>query len=701
MRRPTLRRRLYTVLLQWFLLLVIAAGTALVLSFPGARRSVVDERLLLARTIAHSLDATISAAIQDLGRLAAELPALDAEAATRLRIFRFQSPFRDATYVLDERARVVVSDPPEAGPLPVGSLKPHETVTPLVRRAAGDGRSALGIVQPFRRNGAAYYLVSEMNPVGSRVSAFLQDLGLDADTHVAVLDENGVVIASSDPGHLLRTLPQAAAYGERIRGHRPLVVEDQRCEFGSERHDAADALMVMVPLRFAPWGVVIQEHRTKAFAGLYTTRRGLAVAGLILAVVGLLVVRTLSRSVVSPIQQLSRQAETMRSGDLSSPIAVSGDHELQVLARTLDEARSRLASTLGELQTLNEDLEGQVALRTRMIEARYLDLRLLHTVSQLSAQEREPDRFVPEMLRLVSEHYALAAAALVTSAPDRPQETYVHPAGTAIAWLADAHRPPQGWQRREIAYRGRTLAELYHPRVPDLDEQVMEALAHQLAISLHGAYLWQRTVVQDEQRQALVRRLLSATEEERRRLARGLHDEIAQLLTAIQLSLHRAGTDSPEMTRAMSLLAKTQQEIHRIIYDLRPSLLDDLGLPAAIESHAREHLEAQGLQVSLEIEEELPPRPEIEIVIFRIYQELATNILRHARAEHVSVELYERDGKLVLAVEDDGVGFDAGAKAGGAGLTGMRERAALVNGTVRCDSEPGQGTHVVVEIPIR
>jgi len=108
-----------------------------------------------------------------------------------------------------------------------------------------------------------------------------------------------------------------------------------------------------------------------------------------------------------------------------------------------------------------------------------------------------------------------------------------------------------------------------------------------------------------------------------------------------------------------------------------------------------------GLSVSLEIDEVLPSRPEIEIAIFRIFQELMTNILRHAQAEHVSIELYEREGTLLLAVEDDGVGFTPSETAEGAGITGMRERAALVNGSIRLDSEPGMATHVVVEIPVR
>ena len=165
-------------------------------------------------------------------------------------------------------------------------------------------------------------------------------------------------------------------------------------------------------------------------------------------------------------------------------------------------------------------------------------------------------------------------------------------------------------------------------------------------------------------------------------------------------SLDRVDVDSAEMERARKLLVKTQEEVHRIIYALRPSLLDDLGLSAAMESYAEEHLSRAGLNVSLEIEEDLRARPAIEIPIFRIYQELLTNILRHAEAEHVSIELYEHDRKLILAVEDDGKGFDPDAQSSGVGLSGMRERAALVNASIRFDSEPGQGTHVVVEIPL-
>ncbi len=701
MRRPTLRRRLYAVLFQWFLLLVLAAAGILAFSFSGARQSAVDDRLLLARTIARYLDATISAAIQDLGRLPAEIPDLNGAAAPRLHTFRLRSPFHAATYLLDARGRPVAADPADTPPLMAGKLETHEAVTPLLRKPGGDPRPVVAIVQPFQRDGALYYLVSEMSLTGSTLSTFLQQLAPDRDMHVAVVDDDGVVIASASPETLYRRLEPHAVYKERIRAHRPWVSEDTPAQFASAGQAPPASLTVMVPLQFAPWGVVVEQGRAAAFAGLYAMRRAFLLAGVALAAVGLLLARALSRSVVSPIRELSREAEAFQAGDLSRPIQAAGDREVAVLAETLDEARQKLASTLGELRTLNENLEGQVASRTQVIEARYRDLRLLHAVAQLSARERDPDRLLPEILRLVSEHYAFPAAAIVTRPPGGSPATYVEPQDVRLPWLEPGAVPPSDWVRREIVHQLRVQAEFYHPRTPDADAEVMGALDHGLAISLHDAYLWKQTVAQDQQRRVLVRRLLDATEEERRRLARELHDEISQLLTVIQLSLDRVEVPMPEVEQARALLTRTQKEIHRIIYDLRPSLLDDLGLAAAMKAYAEDHLARQGIAVSLEIEEELDPGPEVEITVFRIYQELVTNILRHAEAEHVSVELYVRDGTLVLEVEDDGKGFDPGRQSSGAGITGMRERAALVNGSIRFDSEEGMGTHAALEIPLK
>jgi signal transduction histidine kinase len=155
-----------------------------------------------------------------------------------------------------------------------------------------------------------------------------------------------------------------------------------------------------------------------------------------------------------------------------------------------------------------------------------------------------------------------------------------------------------------------------------------------------------------------------------------------------------------------SLTMDTLQEIQRVIHDLRPSLLDDLGLLAAIDWYAERRLHPMGIQVNLEtvgVEKRLPS--EVEITFFRLAQEAITNIAKHAKAENVNISLGFKDSKVVLDIEDDGHGFDvdeAMSRKEGAwafGLLGMRERVDLLGGKLTIRSKPGQGTHITAEIP--
>jgi signal transduction histidine kinase len=655
-------------------------------SFSRFRQRVLDDRLLLARTVAHYLDSTISDTFRELGRLSSHLSALDAGEVTGLRNFRFQGLFREAIYILDDRANVLVSDPPGAEPLPPDRLTGREAVTRAFHKSDPNGRLSLAIIQPFRREGKEYYLVSEMNPLG---------------LHVTVSDANGVVIAARDQKQLFRVNPQAEAVGDRITSRRPYVSKSSDCNVCEESNERGEFITIMAPLRFAPWGVVVQQQKKKAFSALYTAQYGFLAAGTLLVIMGVFLSNAMAKSVIAPIQALSRRADLLRRGDLVSPVAVTGDREVELLALAMDEARKRLGSTLSELQLLNENLEGLVARRTRVLREQYDNLKLLHEVSQITTREREPERFIRQVLDVISRHSSFHAVAMVTTPPDAPPTVYTFPEEGSLSWLANGTKPPAGWEEWRLEYQGKRLANFFYRRGEKLDERVMEALRQQLAISLHSAYLLQRTLVQDAQRRVLVRRLLDAGEEERRRIARELHDETSQLLTLIQLSLENVGGDHAEIKKAKELLAETQKEIHRIIYDLRPSLLDDLGLSAAVKWYADNSLSRKGLQVNLEIEDDLRLPPEIEISTFRIYQEIVTNILRHSKAESVSIELYATDDRLLLAVEDDGVGFSHENRSSGAGIAGMRERAALVKGTITFDSEPDMGTHVLLEIPLQ
>jgi signal transduction histidine kinase len=216
-------------------------------------------------------------------------------------------------------------------------------------------------------------------------------------------------------------------------------------------------------------------------------------------------------------------------------------------------------------------------------------------------------------------------------------------------------------------------------------------------------------------RRQLLARTISAQEEERKRLARELHDDSAQTLTALLMTLKTAEDALPSSPRdAQRGLAKGRsqvdmalREIRQAILDLRPSALDDLGLASAVRWHAEENLRPLGVKVRLEISgDEGPTTATAATAIFRIVQEAVSNIAKHSQAKNVKITLEFRESEVRVLVDDDGCGFDPdGLKqpqdsGRGLGLLGMRERAELFGGTVEIESSPGQGTRIRVRVPI-
>ena len=218
--------------------------------------------------------------------------------------------------------------------------------------------------------------------------------------------------------------------------------------------------------------------------------------------------------------------------------------------------------------------------------------------------------------------------------------------------------------------------------------------------------------VHREQLRALSAKVATAQEEERKRIARELHDETSQSLASLLIALERIDAAIPpdlsdlkvRLTSARQLTMQTLGGLRTLIADLRPLLLDDLGLVPAIRWFATERLESQGIDVEFRIGDGIPRLPApVETVLFRIAQEAITNVVKHAEASQVKIELTcERD--LVLAVEDDGVGLDLQGPMDydglhHLGLFGIRERAIAMGGTSTFTSIPGQGSRVRVTIP--
>ena len=189
---------------------------------------------------------------------------------------------------------------------------------------------------------------------------------------------------------------------------------------------------------------------------------------------------------------------------------------------------------------------------------------------------------------------------------------------------------------------------------------------------------------------------LARVEGERRRIARELHDEVGQALTAAMLRLDRVDVDE-----AKEGLRTALEEVRDIARRLRPEALDDLGLRNALRALVASVARDAGLDVTPEIEPDLPSlTPEQELVVYRVAQEALTNAVRHADAGVLRLSLRQGSDEVLLRVEDDGRGFDSALVPAASGIRGMRERALLVRASLDVESAPGRGTVVTLRTPV-
>jgi PAS domain S-box-containing protein len=218
----------------------------------------------------------------------------------------------------------------------------------------------------------------------------------------------------------------------------------------------------------------------------------------------------------------------------------------------------------------------------------------------------------------------------------------------------------------------------------------------------------------EAERRTLQGQLATAQEDERRRIARELHDQMGQHLTALGLGLkvvkNLTPDQSPAGDRLHKLLELTDQigrEVHHLALELRPTALDDLGLKEALGNYVDTWAERSGVQIDFQatgLDLNRLPAP-VETALYRVVQESLTNVLKHAAAKHVSVVLQRLPGQASAVIEDDGRGFDADssliANENSLGVLGMQERLALVGGSLTVESVIGRGTTVIARVPLR
>ena len=250
--------------------------------------------------------------------------------------------------------------------------------------------------------------------------------------------------------------------------------------------------------------------------------------------------------------------------------------------------------------------------------------------------------------------------------------------------------------------------------IRQLDLELLQAVGPQLGVAIENARLWEEVQQKEALRAGLLKKVVLAQEEERRRIARELHDEMGQALTSLLIGLKvTEGTlASPEArtvnNEMKATVAQLFDSVHNLALELRPSLLDDLGLVPALSNYVRKWPALSGVQIDFAATGMAGLRlpREIETTLYRVVQEALTNVVRHAQAQRASVLLERRGNSVVAIVEDNGRGFNVAevrseqATRQRLGLYGLQERASLIGGQFTVESTIGRGTTVYVEVPL-
>jgi signal transduction histidine kinase len=250
------------------------------------------------------------------------------------------------------------------------------------------------------------------------------------------------------------------------------------------------------------------------------------------------------------------------------------------------------------------------------------------------------------------------------------------------------------------------------------DVHLLHTIGDQLGIAIEQAMLYERLRKARERLRKLARQNLVAEEEERRRIARELHDETSQSLSGIALQLEAliemySKSSNPDtqliagLKKVQALTVQVHKEVSRVISNLHPTVLDTLGLIAAARQHAKNTLHPLNINVSVEVKgTEMRFPPDVEAALFRVIQGSVGNIIKHSKAKNASIVLVYQPDEFSLTIRDDGQGFDVSRltdveeSGRGRGLFSMRERIGFLGGTSGVDSKIGAGTTVWAKIPI-
>jgi len=736
-RPSSLGRRIVGSVAIGLALILLMFSVVAVWSIQQVTESAYSERVALAEALVWHVDDILG---YSLGVLESEAATLNVESgesisqqqAARLSdarsdLSQFESlalANADGNILWSEGPALAVPDPAISAALASNSVQVEQM---LVQ----DGRRALAnLAVPVRdRSGRVVGALSATIDPGQQGLNLLPVRPVGDAIQVHLMNSDGWVLAGSvqdrveeqmDQAHatLLADLIQRHVAGYRIHDPPPIQTADGQLR-GVSSHIVAYAPISLLPA----WGVVVEQPQDVALATPRELEIRLALAGVVI----LLVVAAFAwldvRRVVRPLERLTAAARRFAAGDLEEPIRLNRSDELGVLAHAFETMRQRLRGSLAEVSEWNHELERRVAARTSEVERRNRELQNLNAIAETVSStldsgpmlERSLDRIL-DITGADNGCFHLVDGTRGGTEPDADVLGADEAPSACLECKASGIRscvavPLEVGQRTEGTLFLASRQADYFDRI---SRATLSAIGRQLGMGLVNARLFESLRARERERAELLQRIIAGQEEERRRLAQELHDQTSQALASIQLGLDRlaAGVEGEDEARRVAselrgVAEQTLDAVHHLAVELRPSVLDDVGLVAALQRYLREwaeHAEMQFDFVPVGVEG-LRLVPAAETAVYRIVQAALTNVTHHADARHVGVILQRRGEKLIAVIEDDGRGFDTAAVRTRPlerrlGLAGMEERANLIGATLAVESTPGAGSSVFLEVPL-
>ncbi len=727
----------------------------------------VEQNLLFARSIAGFIGGAVEQEGHELAELARALPE-ETQSADQVRAAlsstRFAMLDTDGVAVFDERGTLIAHLNGPSG------LMPPRVLLPALRHALEtkglvatdmwsglDDKPRIGLVQPVEKNGKWRTVAASMRLDAAPFQRTFEYFLIGDRARMQLLDSRGSALYSTRPDERFRSAVHGTYFTDRVREGKPAQMQCHSCHTDPDEGEVREnEMMTVAPVPGTNWSVTVREGTRD----LYQPMREMAYSSIALvsiifgAFVGFFLM--MSRHVLRPMRQLAEAAAAVAQGRDEPLLVIDARDEVGVLAESFETMRLRMkrattasgrvtAVDVGDIDTKAKGGGDAVTEATATADGEGRRASLA-AVAQSATFRQGLERTFGHLLDSFFDVHLVRSAVLVLD-PDSL------PGGLVATRGLDLSVPPQTLQRvlaevragrelvlvGELAAHGVTIGETSGTLAfYVVDFQALDALQGELWIGLdidetplsrylrltlsliaaqvrsvvERALLYDQLRAEHDQKNRMVRHLFEAENEERKRIAREIHDETAQALTALLLLFETFPTGGDEAAQQAKLeLAKDRvsqilDATDRLARRLRPAALDDLGLVEAVRTTGHNLLVSANIDFHLDApQDQLGLPKEIEEGVYRVLQEATTNVARHSGAKAVRAGLAVRGDRLVAFFEDDGQGMDLSWLGDASarprwGLLGMRERVIQLGGAIRFSSSKEGGLRIDLEVPV-